>query len=150
MVKNVKNKGKGAAGKRKEKRTSKFKAPAKRNNILSEDVAERKKERRQEANIGFGLKGPKERKFKEKPFARPAKPAIKDQSQAIPDVPLSKKELKQATEAWKAKRKPNYATVQVCTVRGATGRTLVSVHSEVHDIAYGASHGVETSSRSPE
>ena len=56
------------------------------------------------------------KKFQEKPFARPAKPAAKDQTQAIPDVPLSKKELKQATEAWKAKRKPNYATVQARTV----------------------------------
>lgn len=114
MVKNVKHKGKGSSTKRKEKRTNKFKAPAKRNNILREDAAEKKKERRQEANTGFGLGGPpKQKKFQEKPFARPAKPAAKDNSQAIPDVPLSRKELKQATEAWKAKRKPNYSTVQV-------------------------------------
>lgn len=116
MAKVVKNKGKGSAGKRKEKRTTKYKAPSKRGNILPDDVAERKKEKRQEKNSGFGL-DEKKKRFKEKPFVRPAKPApeAKDRSQEIPDVPLSRKELKQATEDWKSRRKPNYATVQVCS-----------------------------------
>lgn len=117
MVSSVKNKGKGATGKRKERRGTKFKAPAKHNNILRDEGEERakKKERRQEANTGFGLGSLKPpRKFKEKAFVRPAKPAVPvDRSEIIPEVALSRKELKQATEAWKLKRKPNFATVQV-------------------------------------
>ena len=114
--------GRGAAGKRQQRRQVKFKqqAPAsQRTNILRDDDGENKPKKRKQPDGGgggsnvFGLAGPKPKKYKQGPFARPqqSKP-----EPAAPDQPLGKKELKAQRDAQKVKRKPHFASVQA---RGA-------------------------------
>jgi hypothetical protein len=117
MVKNKKNAGKGSSGKRTEKRRSKFTPQKTRSNILREDRPEGQKRKRADdkSGEGFGM-DEKKKRFKQGAFARPDKaarpkpPPGGDKSQ--PTGELSKRDLKELTEARKAKRKPHYTAIQ--------------------------------------
>lgn len=121
------SKGKGASGRRSEKRHKRFApehaGPAKaKANVLRDDAPPRKRPRDDAPADTSAL--PARKAYKQGAFVRPerAKPPQHPRP-AEPVAPLSRKALKLAVEARKAASKPNHALV---TARGARRLTRVA------------------------